>query len=218
MDAEPSPPVEKKTQVPLQPLVAPIPSGESARYVPSSGSLCKALFLLLSAAWALGIQSAICATNQDPRRRGHRVLLSFLPRSSSAPRRPPLASHRLRWQSLFLGAHQPTLNTRRIQSVILSSTLTPNGNINTTIITTALVLLTRRQALTIASSHTTTSVVLKHRNITAWRPNLDPTEAGVHFTAHLHDTTFASLTLVWKQILSPTRCICPPFSPLSSCR
>ena len=87
----------------------------------------RAPFLLLSACWVLGIQSAICATGQD--RAAHR-----------------LAPHRLRWQSLPnyppSGAPHPTLSTRRIQSVILSSTLL-NRTIITSIITAALVRLTQ---------------------------------------------------------------------------
>lgn len=89
----------------------------------------------------------------------HRGLLSFLPRPSSSPRRPPLAPTQASLAKSTLGAPpHPTLDTRRIQSVILSSSA-PHSTINN-IISHAYRSITYRP---LTSCHSELSPTIHHR-------------------------------------------------------
>ncbi|KAK3290277.1 uncharacterized protein B0H64DRAFT_61873 [Chaetomium fimeti] len=126
----------KKTQVPAT-LVAPIPGRESVRYVSLRCSLCKAAFLLLSALWVLGVQ------NRNLRRRVWPWGFWGPGMGRTPPDKPtdivgfshsfpiplqlcaahPLAHTQASLAKSTLRAPRPTLNTRSIQSIILSETL-----------------------------------------------------------------------------------------------
>jgi hypothetical protein len=127
-------PAEKRRRY-RRPLVAPIPEREGVRYVPLRRSLCKAPFVLLSALWLLGVQNRNLRRKLgpsgpgalgDPQTNPQISWASLIPSPSlfsSAPS-TPLAHPQASLAKSTLRAPHPTLNTRRIRSVILSETLT----------------------------------------------------------------------------------------------
>jgi hypothetical protein len=107
----------RKTQVPAQPCLV------HQSLVGKARAPARHLFVVADSldSWHPESQFAPQASPPQTTRR-HRGLLSFLPSSFQARAARPSLPHRLRWQSLPLEHLHPTLNTRRIQSVILYST------------------------------------------------------------------------------------------------